>query len=179
MVHELELRILEVDPAELDVKLVGIGAEKVFDGDLISLYFKRVGQEIERGKEEIRLRKIGEKVLLTYKKQRVDCEFGSKDEYEVEVSDLETTRLILESIGFEVWLELRKRRISYRLDGVCFEIDIYSGDYEAIPPFMEIEAGNVEEIYEAALNLGFSKEECTTKGFDDFVEMYVKGRSEE
>ncbi len=67
---------------------------------------------------------------------------------------------LLETLGMNVWLEVKKHRTSYKLKGVRFEIDAYHDAYSYIPQFLEIEGHDVETIYTYAELLGFKKNDC-------------------
>ncbi len=121
-----------------------MGAKKVFDGDIQTLFFDFEDGRIIRAKDILRLRKEEDKIELTYKKVRVDKATKNAEEYTVEVSDLEMTEKILKNLGLGIIDDMLKHRVSYKLESARFDMDRYLGKYDFIPEFLEIEAENVE-----------------------------------
>ena len=72
------------------------------------------------------------------------------DEWEREITDVDSFTKVLEKYGMIETREKKKYRISYTLDGLEFDIDdyFYLDDRSLIPPLLEIEAHTREEIYE-------------------------------
>jgi predicted adenylyl cyclase CyaB len=149
--RETEIKILEIDRAEVERRLRALGARKVFDGEIHALYYDDAAGSVGNRKGALRLRKEGRKAVLTYKSHVGDSGAKVRDEREVLVSDFGTARAILESLGFSVWLEMKKHRTSYRLRGGHFEFDRYSGAYDYVPEFLEIEGPDVEAVRAFAL----------------------------
>ena len=68
---ELEAKILEVNRIQIEKTLGGLGAKKVFDGDIQTLLFDFEDGRIFKARDVLRLRKAQDKTELTYKKVRV------------------------------------------------------------------------------------------------------------
>lgn len=99
-------------------------------------------------KSVLRLRRIGEKTILTFKR-RIQNEFAVKHntEYETEVADFGEIAEILENLGFRRSLVYEKRRRTWNFRQVEIVVDeLPFGD------FMEIE-GSVTAIAEAEMFL--------------------------
>jgi adenylate cyclase, class 2 len=169
---ELEVKILEVDRIKIEKTLVGLGAKKVFDGDMQTLLFDFPDGRIFNGRDVLRLRKTQDKTELTYKKVRVIKDAKSAEEYSVDVSSLEVARKILEYLGLLVVDRVQKHRVSYELDQARFDIDRYNGAYIHIPEFLEIEAESVDSIHMYAGLLGFKPEDCLPWSTDELVRHY-------
>jgi len=96
----------------------------------------------------LRVRKIGEKTILTYK-QRIenDSDFKQQIEYETVVEKAKQMEKIIESLGFEKTLVYEKRRQTWHFRAVEIVLDeLPFGQY------MEIE-GSVTAITEAEMLL--------------------------
>ena len=96
----------------------------------------------------LRVRKIGEKTILTYK-QRIenDSDFKQQIEYETVVEKAKQMEKIIESLGFEKTLVYEKRRQTWHFRAVEIVLDeLPFGQY------MEIE-GSVTAIAEAEMLL--------------------------
>ena len=144
---EIEIKILEINREEVEKKLSKIGAKKVFDGLVESWIFDFKDDSLKASKSFLRLRKQGEGTYLTFKKRISNEDAKIDDEHEVRVSDLEVMREIIDSLGFKEIDFYKKKRISYVLDDVHFELEKLEGEYSFIPEFLEIEAPDVEKLY--------------------------------
>lgn len=96
----------------------------------------------------LRLRRIGERTILTYK-ERVQNEFEVKHhyEYETEVADFDESVKIFESLGFHRSMVYEKRRETWHFQDVEIVLDELS-----FGSFMEIE-GSITAIAEAEIFL--------------------------
>jgi len=150
--REIEVKILEVNRPELEKKLLSLGAEKIFEGTISDVYF-----DTNDKTKLLRLRNENDKTIFTLKNKILADGVKEAEETEVEVKDYETMKKIVESLGYSVYLELIKKRISYKLNGARFEFDNYLDNWEHVPEFMEIEAKNKEEIIKNAKLLGFEE----------------------
>lgn len=109
----------------------------------------------------VRLRDEGDKITLIFK-QRLGGkgrdgktnDTGMK-EIEVVVSDFEKTAQIFYSIGLTDKFIEEKRRIRYMLNGIEFDIDYMP----ALKPYLEIEAGSMEEVEKGIKLLGLDPDE--------------------
>ena len=171
---EIEVKVIDVDSARSENRLVSLGAKKVFEGNIETHFFDFDNHSIIDSGDLLRLRKEGERVILSYKRF-----VGSKDakvtkEYEVMVSDFDNTWNILVSLGLKVYQCLKKRRKSYELDDVRFEFDKYENPYAHIPEFIEIEAKDIKSVHRYAKLLGFGVENCRPWSTKDLIDHYSK-----
>lgn len=174
---EIEVKILEANHINLEPKLFELGAKKLFEKEFDVKIFDTKNKNFEKNNAILRLRKEGERAVLTHK-IKIATSNGAKvnEETEIEVSDFEETIKLLEAIGFEEDKEKagRKIRNSYQLNNIKIEFDKHLPPYDFIPEFMEIEASSVEDIYDCAEKLGFSKEDCTSFDGRDLIEYYSR-----
>jgi predicted adenylyl cyclase CyaB len=177
---EVEVKILEVNRRNIEAKLGGMGAKRIFDGVVQTLFFDFEDGRIVKERNLLRLREEEDKAELTFKKVQVTAAVKVADEYSVEVSSLEATRRILENLGLLVTEIMRKRRVSYVLDDARFDFDLYLGDCAYIPEFMEIEAKNEEMVHRYAELLGFNAKDCLPWSTNDLIRYYAlkKGKME-
>jgi adenylate cyclase, class 2 len=174
---EVEAKILEVDRKQVEEALLGLGAKKILDGDIQTLFMDFKDARIIKAKDVLRLREEQDKTELTYKKVRFTKTAKTADEYSVEVSDLEAMKTILENLGLSVTECMQKHRVSYTLDKVRFDIDRYLGSYEYIPEFMEIEAEDADSIHKYAELLGFKAEDCLPWSTAELIQHYSNSKS--
>src|SRR5665647_715273 len=158
--EEVEVKILEVNRAKVEKTLANLGAKKVFDGEIETLFFDFKKGTIIKQKNVLRLRKEQDKIELTFKKVHFTSKAKTAKEYSVGVSSLEIMEKILENLGLSVIESMKKHRVSYTLDGARFDFDRYSGRCGFIPEFLEIEAENSDLIYKYAVLLGFKEKDC-------------------
>ena len=172
---EIEIKILGIDRSALEKKLVSLGAKKVFDDEIHAFYYDFPDDAIRRKGCALRLRREGKKSVFTLKKDLEGTEAKIREEHEIEVSDFTGMKHLLETLGMNAWLEVKKHRTSYEFRGVRFEIDAYHDAYSYIPQFLEIEGHDIETIYAYAELLGFKRNDC--KPWDILqVAAYYSGR---
>ncbi|MGA2385647.1 MAG: class IV adenylate cyclase [Candidatus Bathyarchaeia archaeon] len=174
--REVEVKILEIDRRKVEQTLIGLGAKKVFDGDIQTFFFDFKDGRIIKAKDVLRLRMEQDKPELTYKKVHVTQTAKTAEEYTVEVSSLETVKRILENLGLSVTESMQKHRVSYTLTDVRFDIDRYFGIYAYIPEFMEIEAENAGLIHRYAQLLGYKVEDCLPWSTTELIQHYSRGK---
>jgi adenylate cyclase class 2 len=162
--NEIEVKVIEINKEEVIKKLNSLNAKKIFEGEVITLFFDDEEKTFSKKKQSIRLRKKGKSYLTVKKAEKLGFA-RSAEETEVEVSDFDATKKILESIGLISRDIPKKFRTSYKLNDCLIEID----EYEEIPVFLEIEAENEEKIKEAISFLELDEEKVRTwNGFDLF-----------
>lgn len=174
--REVEIKILEIDRVEVEGKLIAAGARRIFDGQIHAVYLDFGSGSIRQNGGTFRLRREGDRTVLTFKRKVEDGDAKVREETEVEVSDFQAMKSILGSIGLSAWLEMNKHRTTWQLGSTHFELDKYHDAYEYIPEFLEIESTDVAEAYRQAAMLGFGKEDC--KPWDALqVAAHYSGRS--
>ncbi len=167
---EIEVKILEINVEEVEEKLKKMGAEKVFEGEVISIYFDFSDKLLEKEDKILRLRQKEDKVILTYKELISQDEAKIMDEYELKVNDFSSMKRIFKSIGLFPLYEFKKKRTTYELNQIHFEID----KYHDVPAFLEIEAPDLDTIDKMVSELGFSKEKVNSYSIKDVLKYYDK-----
>jgi adenylate cyclase class 2 len=102
--------------------------------------------------------------VLTLKRPVINAEFKEREEIEVEVSDFNKAREILESLGYETWWVYEKHRTNFSLGSTTTSLD-------QLPfgTFMEIE-GSEGGIRAAIAKLGLDPKKGMTK---TYLELYL------
>lgn len=175
---EIEVKILKINKEKVEAKLKSLGAKKIFDGQIQTIFFDFEDRRIIKAKDVLRLRTAQEKVELTYKKVYQTQTAKKAEEYTVDVSDLESMEEILKNLGLRVTETMQKHRLSYKLNSARFDIDRYLGGYDFIPEFLEIEAENIETIHKCAELLGFKPEDCLPWSTDELIHNYLTAKKE-
>lgn len=156
--QEIEVKILEINKAEVIAKLVKLWAILTFDWEIENDFF-------DNGEKRIRLRRMWGKNYITFKIKSENSIAKSNYELETEFLDYETMVGILENIWFIKIRSSNKKRISYHLWHIAFDFD----DFPGIPSFVEIEATNNEDVIRWVELLWYSMEDTKT-----FWEMELK-----
>jgi predicted adenylyl cyclase CyaB len=170
---EIEIKIIEIDRTKVEANLAALGASKTFDGDVRTWFFDFQNGTIMQARNLLRLREIGDRTDLTFKKFVENESAKVRHEYEVSISDFETMCLILESLGLVSTWRLDKHRTSYVLsENVHVDIDRYSGEFSYIPELMEIEGRGISTIREHAKLLGFGPDDCKSWDTFDLIDYY-------
>lgn len=169
--QETELKFLDINKSEIIAKLEKLKAKKVFEGDIEPSYYDFPDKNLERQNKLLRLRKKGDKVELTLKERIPHSTIIISNETEILVSNFETTKKLLKSLGLKETVVLPKKyRISYRLNNANFEID----KYDNIPTFLEIEANNEKDLMQAIKLLNLDVKKGKDWGNRKLLEFYNK-----
>jgi len=170
---EIEAKILNIDPEKAIKNLTTIGAVKIFDGEINTLFYDTPEGTLSKRKDLLRLRRIGKEVILTYKRYISNKNVKTREEYETEVGSLEKMDLILRSLGYQITEKMSKKRVSYKTESVRVDIDIHLENYSIIPPLLEIEAKDEDAINKLVVELGFSREDLSAWDFFEVARHYL------
>lgn len=140
----------------------GVDLKKLKDKRLLSI----IKDTKNRFFKWIRLRQDGKKVELTIKyiyNTSVEYEIDQVMEYEIVTDDFETANRLVEEMGYYHRKLVEKKRTTFKYNKMNIEID----EWPLLEPYIEIEGKNVEDIYELAEELGYSKEETKVMNTED------------
>jgi adenylate cyclase class 2 len=152
---------------EITQKLVELGAE--FDKEVFEVNYQHRGGEMDERGATLRLRKIGDFTVLTYK-EKIRTETGAKRkiEYETSVADVDAMEKIIERLGYRLTAVYEKRRKYWRFGTVEVVLDeLPFGMY------MEIE-GTIDDIERAEKILGLKEVEHEPRGYPRLTIKYGK-----
>ena len=159
--QEIEVKFLDINPADIEAKLISIGALKVGEYFYRRRVFDYPDWRLDKASSWLRLRDEGERVTLSFK-QRLGV--GAADgkanddgmnEIEIEVSDFDRTAALLLSTGLVEKHYLENKRTRWVKDEIEFDIDIYP----LLPPYLEIEAPSWDKIDQAIALLELNPED--------------------
>lgn len=166
---ETEVKFLEINKKEIIRKLARLGAKKVFEGDIEAYFFDYPDKRLNKRGKILRLRKKSKEIEFNLKQNMIVTAAKNVDETEVNISDFELMKKILESIGLEISHTLpKKHRTSYSLNDLHFEIEKYKG----IPAFLEIESDSEEKLKKAARLLGLDMKDAKSWTQKEVLEYY-------
>ncbi len=175
---EVEVKVLEVNRPSIEKTLASLGAKKIFEGNVKTMFFDFKDGAIVKARDVLRLRKEQEEIQLTYKKVHATQTVKVAQEYTVEVSDLEVMQKILENLGLSITECTDKHRISYKFESARFDFDAYKEEYAFIPEFLEIEAENVASVHKYAKLIGLGPEKCLPWSTNDIIQYYSSRRQD-
>jgi len=166
---EIEVKILNIDGRLVEAKLKALGAKMIFDGVVDTHFFDFENKKLGKKGVLARVRRMGDKTYFTVKKKISDELAKIREEYKCEVSDFNELICAFSLLGLKERYSFKKKRTSYVLDGVHFELDKFLSVYDFVPEFLEIEAKDIDTIYRYASLLGFRKEDCKPYSIADIV----------
>ena len=160
--HEIETKILEIDPKGIEEKLNKMGAEKIQDVMLKVDWFSPLALVKENRPSYLRLRSYSSgKVEVTWKgKKEMLGTVRKTEEVNVLVDSYEKTRMLFEALGYMCYAHQEKKRVSWRLGNVQFDMDTYPH----VPTYLEIEASSEKEITDMIKKLDLEKFETCNDG---------------
>lgn len=130
-----------------------------------NIVFDTPDQRLKKNKCLLRLRRKNKQNVLTYKRPPAKAlkskKYKIREETEVEVSDFENTKAIIQALGFDVFFIYEKYREVFKRKSGNVKIMI---DQTPIGDFIEIE-GSAEEIDHIASALGFTREDYITANY--------------
>jgi len=170
--REIEVKILNVDRNVILNEISKLGAERIFDGEIKTLFFDFGDSRISKAGNVLRLRQTEKSTLLTFKVILKKETAKEAEEYEVIVSDFQTTKKILEALGLLERGSIQKHRTSYKLNNIQFDIDTHQKELIYVPTLMEIEAENIDLIYKYAELLGYKPKDCSPWSTEDVIDPY-------
>lgn len=149
---EYEVKILEIDFERIKYRLQSLGAVEVFNGHIAADFFKNA-----QGMK-LRLRKMDGKHVMTYKIAQPNDLIKHNEEIEVSFDNYEGMKVMLLAAGFEHYGHSEKNRLSYEYQAIHFDIDTMTG----IPTFLEVEAGNPDDVKRGVELMGYTMEQTNT-----------------
>ncbi len=164
---EKKYRLDKRSLVELNVRLPELGAE--FGGEVFEENYLHRGGSLEERGAVLRLRKIGEKTILTYKERvKNDSDIKHRIEHETLVEDVSAMESIIQALGYTLSVVYEKHRKTWHFRDVEIVLDeLPFGIY------MEIE-GDVDAIEQAERALGIHGLEPEPRGYPRLAVKYGK-----
>jgi adenylate cyclase, class 2 len=143
---------------DFTARLAELGA--TFTGEVFEENYLHRGGILDGKPAVLRIRKTGEKTILTYK-ERLDGEgdFKHQIEFETGITDVDATENIIQKLGYKLAVIYEKHRKSWRLGNVEVVLDELPFGY-----YMEIE-GEMDDIVRSEKLLGANKLEVEARGY--------------
>jgi len=165
--HEVEIKFKIDNPNFIrkilkrkGMHFIGKAFEKTFR-------FDTTDKNLEQRGQFLRVR-TGFKNVITFKRKIKNEEFKEREEVELEISDAEKMKMILENLGFTKILIMEKYREKWRSDDIEIVIDRLP-----MGMFIEIE-GEEKVIKETVKTLGFDFKDRITGTYWDLWREFSK-----
>lgn len=149
---EIEVKFYVISLDEIEEKIKELGGvlvqERCFESNL---RFDTADQKLRNLRQVLRLRHDTENILTFKGAAEAGKPVSIRQEIEVLVDDFETTRALLEGLGYEVMMEYEKYRTTYSLLNTLVVLD-------ELPygKFIEIEGPDGNSIQKVARNLNLN-----------------------
>ncbi len=142
MFIEKEIKILEIEYAVLVYHLEALWAKKIDQSVIHDRYYDDENNILHTKKQRLRLRNQAWKTTITRKTKIPDSQTKSMTEEDINMKNTEEWHQLLQELWLHCVKYKEKMRISYYIDDIHFDIDLYDN----IPPLVEIEWPNIEKI---------------------------------
>jgi adenylate cyclase class 2 len=159
--QEIEVKFYVIDLNRIHQKLMELQAqvvqERVFE---TNLRFDQPDRSLQKQRQVLRLRKDTQNILTFKGAEEEDQAVSVRQEIEVLVDDFETTRHLLELLGYRVFMEYEKYRSTYSYHDCLVVLD-------ELPygSFVEIEGPDGKTIQKAAKALKLQWETRVTGSY--------------
>ena len=158
MNYEVEQKFRISDFSRIEADLKKLGATKGKSVEQVDTYFAHPMRDFAQTDEALRIRRVGDKNVVTYKGPKIDRE--TKTRQEIEIAFAEGTQeaknfaSLLGSLSFTKVSEVRKTRIYWNIDwasdGASFPFVIALDSIKTLGTFVELETTASEETLPAA-----------------------------
>jgi len=190
---EVEIKVALANPAEFREKLKELNGKYLISLDHEDIYFNMPKglRDFKKTDEALRLRKSTEfnkqnknineliKYYITYKGKKIDQTTKTREEYEVEVKNLEPIKIIFKNLGFREIYTIKKERELYEIIFKDQKLDILI-DYLPIlnQNFIEIEliVGSKNEthqtkeiMFDFLKQFGFSERDSIRESYLELI----------
>lgn len=166
---EIECRFLEIDKEAIIKKLHEIGAVDEGEVMLEEAIIYNPDDSWRKDNRFVRVRKSGDTISLSYKEHRTHTIDGTF-EIELHVDDYDKAVQFLEATGLKTYRRQQKKRHTFTLDGVTFDIDTWP----RIPAYIEIEGDSEEKVKKAATAIGLDYSKAVFENASVVIEEVYK-----
>lgn len=153
---ETEVKIPVTDLAVVRACLTQTDAQQVHPPQReVNILLDSSDRTLEESQRVLRLRRIGDRQLLTLKgPARFEDKIKHREELEIEVSDIDTLMAIFHRLGYAPVLRYEKDRETWNVNGVTVTLD-----HTPMGNFIELE-GEKGRLSEVATTLGVTMDDA-------------------
>jgi len=166
--QEIEVKFLISDLPALLKKIESLGAVTMRSRMLeVNLRFDTPDRKLSKQAQVLRLRQDDQAILTFKSSDKIVEGIIFRKELEVIVSDFQTTRAILETLGFQVFMTYEKYRQNYQLNDL-----VVSVDEMPYGNFIELEGNSPGHIRATAALLGLDWEKRINLSYTALLALY-------
>ncbi|WP_292461005.1 class IV adenylate cyclase [Methanothermococcus sp.] len=173
---ELKAKLEKEEIPNFIRKLENLGFEKLVKREEVDIYFNGIDRDFRKTDEALRIRKSLDidkehvKYYMTYKGPKMDNISKTREELEVRVSNGESTKKILEKLGFKPVKPLTKIREIYKKDDIEISIDNVKnvGTYVEFEKMVKLESEKenaIQELINLMKSLNISKDKLVKTSY--------------
>ena len=166
--QEIEVKFLIADLPALLEKLQNLGALMLRPRMLeVNLRFDTPDMQLGKRAQVLRLRQDDQAILTFKSPGKIIGGVISRTELEVLVSDFQTTRALLEALGFQVFMTYEKYRQNFQLNEL-----VASVDEMPYGNFIELEGSSPEHVRATAALLGLDWDQRINLSYTALLGLY-------
>ena len=166
--QEIEVKFLIADLPALLEKLQNLGSLMLRPRMLeVNLRFDTPDMQLGKRAQVLRLRQDDQSILTFKSPGEIIGGVISRTELEVIVSDFQTTRGILEALGFQVFMTYEKYRQNFQLNEL-----VASVDEMPYGNFIELEGSSPEHVRATAALLGLDWDQRINLSYTALLSLY-------
>ncbi|MFC1669614.1 class IV adenylate cyclase [Spirochaetota bacterium] len=156
---EVEIKAHCPDHQTIIDKLISLDAQYIHSLKQDDIYFSHPSRDFNRTDEAFRIRRVNDKIFITYKGPKLGEEAKSRIEEEVEIDNFQSMKRIAQHLGFIEFGTVSKVREVYCLG----EIEICIDKVEKLGDFIELEIISShreeaeKELFKLASTLGLDR----------------------
>lgn len=147
--YEVEMKFPVGDAAAIESRLFALGARRRGTVSQLDRYFNHPCRDFARTDEAVRLRRVGERVELTYKGPRVDADTKTRREHSLPLAapdalagpqtTIEAWAELLSAVGFRAVAEVAKERTVLLLERESLDVEIAIDSVAGLGTYVELE----------------------------------------
>jgi adenylate cyclase class 2 len=172
--REVEIKLRVADTLVVErIKAAGFheSAARVLE---VNQLFDRPDNELRTTDRLLRLRRVGDRAIVTYKGPSERGRHKSREEIEFRVSDGAAFELVLNRLGYSPGFLYEKYRTEFAREG---DSGVVTLDETPIGIFLELE-GNPDWIDRVAAELGFTHADYSTASYGSLFREYYSNHPE-
>jgi adenylate cyclase, class 2 len=154
MKFEVEQKFPVSDAADVERRLAELGTAVGPPVAQADLYYAHPSRDFAQTDEALRIRRIGEGNLITYKGAKIDATTKTRREIELPLADGDESAArwgeLLEALGFRAVTEVRKLRRTAEITWDGFHVEAALDEVKTLGSFVELEISVEEPDVEAA-----------------------------
>ncbi|HWF47564.1 MAG TPA: class IV adenylate cyclase [Bryobacteraceae bacterium] len=172
--REIEVKIplpgVDGVPDKLKAAGFSVSAERIFEANTL---YDTAEQDLRRNQQILRLRQVGQRVVLTWKGPGEPGPHKNREERETGIESFPEMHVILERLGYVPTFRYEKFRTEFRQKGE--DGRVVTLDETPIGTFLELE-GPGDWIDRTAQFLGFNKEDYVLESYGQLYLNYCARR---